>query len=490
MVSASFMERRRLGALLRPIDWLRDRGASGARAWNKFWFTPVDPAPLCLMRILVGGMLVYSHWVWGLELAAFLGEEGWNSAELVRAVQRDSWALSFWWFVPAGWYAAVHAGCLAILALFWAGCWTRITSVLSFVILVSYCNRAPLSNYGLDQISSILTLYLSLGPSGARYSVDRVWRRRTLVPDSATACMALRLVQIHYCIIYFFAGVSKLQGRSWWTGEAMWRAFANYEYQSTDMTWLAADPGLLQLMTIATLLWEISFAYLVWNRSLRPWLLAGGLAMHFGIGACLGMWTFGLMMMFGYVAFLSPETVRRVMGGMRRRREVIEAAADVNDGGAAGSSGLEGCGRMESAAGPVVLCLHSDEEFRTVLTRYLQGHSFVVAETGLIEEVPELLASRRVDAILFAGHGRSADEIEAFHAAWKEAESDAVVAYFLKRPLARQLKPVLKTRGSVIVPLPASLRLIRQEISRLLARGTADKAAGHGGDSPGNGLLP
>ena len=333
-MSAPPRESRFTRTLIAAVIGLRDWALALAGSWNAFWFTPADPAPLCLLRLLAGGMILYSHIVWGMELEAFVGPNGWNSAELIQRIEQDNWAWSFWWSVPTDWFAAVHAVCLVVLGLFWLGCWTRITSILAFAILVSYSNRAAISNYGLDQISSILALYLMIGPSGAMYSVDSIFRRRagwspfasrkddhswrkrrrsSLTGRYMSAGLALRLIQVHYCIIYFFSGLSKLQGQSWWTGEAMWRVFANYEYQSTDMTWLAAYPWLLQLMTIVTLWWEISFAYLIWNPRLRPWLLAIGVAMHLGIGACLGMWTFGLMMMFGYVAFLDPRTVRRWM---------------------------------------------------------------------------------------------------------------------------------------------------------------------------------
>src|SRR5690606_24525581 len=146
----------------------------------------------------------------------------------------------------------------------------------------SYCNRAPLATFGMDQIAAILAFYLMIGPSGAMYSLDSLLRRRRSVrrevvpspplrgrgtgergralPDTfessetrsseeaspstvpplslalspaagargpenqyLSAGLALRLIQVHYCIIYFFAGVSKLQGRTWWTGEALWR---------------------------------------------------------------------------------------------------------------------------------------------------------------------------------------------------------------------------------------------------------------------------
>lgn len=296
-------------------------------SWNRFWFAPADSAPLGVIRWLIGGMVVYSHLVWGLELTAFLGADGWNSVELVREIQGGQWHQSFWWSVPAEWMQTVHWICIGILVLFWIGCLTRITSILAFVIHISYCQRAALATFGLDQICGILLLYLMLGPAGADYSVDSLWRRfrrrrqsrgsqtraRNRPPKTAAANLSIRLIQIHYCIIYFFAATGKLQGETWWTGEALWSALANYEYQSADMTWLAWFPEILQLMTHVTILWELSFAYLIWVPALRPLMLIVGALMHLGIGAFLGMWTFGLAMIFGYVAFLDPETVRSVM---------------------------------------------------------------------------------------------------------------------------------------------------------------------------------
>ena len=110
--------------------------------------------------------------------------------------------------------------------------------------------------FGLDQINVMLTLYLAIGPSGAALSLDRWLARRRGGPSapaaSSAANLALRLIQVHMCVIYLFAGISKLQGQSWWTGEAMWRAFANLEYQSLDMTWLAWHPWIVNAMSHAS----------------------------------------------------------------------------------------------------------------------------------------------------------------------------------------------------------------------------------------------
>ncbi len=89
----------------------------------------------------------------------------------------------------------------------------------------------------------------------------------------------------------------------------MWRALSNLEYQSIDMTWLAWHPWLLNLVTQLSVLWEVFFCVLIWRPRLRPLMLAGAVVLHVGIGACLGMWTFGLIMLVGCASFLPNQAV-------------------------------------------------------------------------------------------------------------------------------------------------------------------------------------
>jgi len=42
-----------------------------------------------------------------------------------------------------------------------------------------------------------------------------------------------------------------------------------------------------------------------------------GVLMHLGIGALMGMWTFGLIMIFGYLCFYSGEQIRFVLAGLQ-----------------------------------------------------------------------------------------------------------------------------------------------------------------------------
>jgi hypothetical protein len=314
------------------VGYLADLARSLAASWESFWFSPADPTLLGVIRILTGLMLLYTHAVWGLALGDFFGPASWLSADLVRMLQRDEYVYSFWWWVPPAWMWPAYAASMIVLALFVLGLWTRVTSVLALFVTISYAERVPAALFGLDQINVILTLYLAIGPSGRALSLDRwlAWRRSGFLAPAAPsvgANFAQRLIQVHMCVIYFFAGISKLQGPAWWNGEATWRALSNLEYQSADLTWLAWHPWMLNLSTHVCVLWELSFCVLIWSRLWRPLVLAGAVALHLGIGAFLGMWTFGLIMLVGCASFLPNEWVRQLVAALAVERARVPAAA-------------------------------------------------------------------------------------------------------------------------------------------------------------------
>ncbi len=171
-------------------------------------------------------MVLYSTYVWGKELDAFFGRNGWNSLEVIRAYH----SISFAHRSGAGSRSIDEHGASMLpgnsRSLLDRLLYSNHIRSRAF-IHISYCDRALIATFGLDQICGVLLLYLAIGPSGARYSVDslliRLWRRTrnsNQVAESprkfASACLATRLMQIHYCVIYFFAAIGKFQGESWW----------------------------------------------------------------------------------------------------------------------------------------------------------------------------------------------------------------------------------------------------------------------------------
>lgn len=302
------------------LQWFQTIG----NAWNHFWFTPAEPHTLSALRVLAGAMLFYTHLVWSLDLAAFLGESSWVSNEVIREMHRDSWAFSYLWYVESPFLLwLVHLAGLVVVAMFTVGCFTRVTSILAAVITLSYCHRLTGTLFGLDQINAMLVIYLAVGASGGAYSLDR-WRTARRgeqggeTPRVSTN-IAIRLIQVHLCVIYLFGGIGKMRGEMWWDGSAVWFAIANYEYQSINLTWLVRFPWLIALLTHVTVFWETFYAVLIWPRVTRPVVLALAVMVHGGIALCLGMPTFGLAMIIANMAFLDPATVDAVIQLPRRR---------------------------------------------------------------------------------------------------------------------------------------------------------------------------
>jgi hypothetical protein len=289
-------------------------------AWQRFWFTPEAPHTLALLRILNGCMLLYTHLIWGQQLTHMLGPHAWinrNVAyELNTLADGTNYTWSYWYFVDSpGMVWMLHMLGLLIFFLYTIGCYTRITAVLAWLVTVSYSHRLVGMQFGLDQINAFMVMYIMLGESGQVYSFD-AWRQHKNLIPTATAQVstniAVRLLQLHLCVIYLFGGISKMRGELWWDGSASWFAFANYEYQSLNMTWLIQFPFILACITHLTVFWETFYCFLVWPKLTRPLALGLAVLVHGGIAFCLGMITFGAAMLCANMVFLSPEYVEAI----------------------------------------------------------------------------------------------------------------------------------------------------------------------------------
>lgn len=293
-------------------------------AWDSFWFTPTDPATLGVIRILTGLLLFWTHLVWSFDLTSFFGGEGWIDASLRSAMNENRYAFSLFGIMGPTWLVWVfHV--LNLFAFFFLtlGLFSRTVAIWSFFAAISYANYiTPGAFFGLDKINCLLAMYVMLGPCGARYSIDSLLRKRRGLPSTDSSVMAnfaLRLIQLHLCVVYLFSGLGKLQGELWRNGGATWYTVANVEYRSLNMTWLADHLWLVDLLTHTTVFWELFYCCLIWNRLARPWMLLTAVGMHGFIGLAMGMPEFALAMLVANMAFLSPETMRKVFDPIAKK---------------------------------------------------------------------------------------------------------------------------------------------------------------------------
>ncbi len=327
--------------LSEPTRYLKGLGLDALHAWREFFFTPADPTPLGLVRVVVGALLFWNVAVLGLDLHDYLGSDGWIGPEAVRQylAEQTPWAWSFWLWIPDRWLPVAWAGCLVVTALFTVGLGSRVTAVLAWAIAVSTVRRAPVALFGFDHMVSTWALYLAaFGASGQSVSLDRFLSRsralrrggREEIPGrsavgvpptgvpaaSVSANLSLRLIQLHLVLIYGSAGLSKLMGPEWWNGTAIEMIILTPEFRRFDLAWLAAYPALLSLATHSGVLLEISFPVLIWVRKLRPLLIVSVALMHLAIDLCMGLTEFGLAMVAATLAFTSGPWLRGLVTGI------------------------------------------------------------------------------------------------------------------------------------------------------------------------------
>jgi hypothetical protein len=184
---------------------------------------------------------------------------------------------------------------------------------------------------------NLCLFYLMMSPCGAVWSVDALiarYRRaktalaegrvpvETPVAPMISAGFVIRLLQVHYCLMYLSAGLAKLKGNSWWNGTAPWLTMNNPEFSPVHISWfrdfltfLCQHRTLWELYmnagVIFTLVVEIGFPFLVWGR-LRPIFVAGAILLHLGIALNMGLIVFSLFMFALLLCWMPPEAIRRV----------------------------------------------------------------------------------------------------------------------------------------------------------------------------------
>ena len=288
--------------------------------WDRFWFEPEETSTLAVVRIAFGLVVI----AWTVTLAAdaldFFGPDG-----LLPATSFDGES-------GAAWSALDFAnGRLAVTALmtvlFLAACcltvgqWTRLAAVLVFVGLISLQRRNPFVFNSGDSLLRIVAFCMMFAPAGAALSLDR-WRRArdTFWECPRRAPWALRLMQIQLSVVYLATVWAKLRGELWNDGTAVSYALrlddlARFELPAA----IARSEILANLLTYGVLATEAAIAVLVWNRRLRPWVLAAGAALHLGIDLTLRVGFFSWTMLVLYLTFLSPAAVRAAALAHKRR---------------------------------------------------------------------------------------------------------------------------------------------------------------------------
>lgn len=120
------------------------------------------------------------------------------------------------------------------------------------------------------------------------------------LPSAKWAVLGTTIFRLQLTIVYFFAGLGKASGPTWWNGEAMWKAvqqplspaLLTIPQSSAQFTSIWAGLG------IVTLLLELGYPLLWMPGRMRIYISTGIILMHLGIALTMGLVHFSCLMIW------------------------------------------------------------------------------------------------------------------------------------------------------------------------------------------------
>jgi hypothetical protein len=338
-------------------------GAGPFRSWAHFWFTPADPVGLNVLRVLAG--LLFLGWLLSFmgRQEEFFGLSGWFDLQAMKEGSQLPDGMP----APAGWSlidaCGTNAGLIqtfywvsvGVVVLFTLGVAPRLTSILTWVVVVSFIGN-PVTSDGADYLLGILAFYLMignvlLGQWSRRPSIlervlgpaDAFLFRRWLpggrngsaeVVPSYAANVAVRLLQVHFALILVVSGLHKLQMGDWWSGVAFW--YPLHPVFETTAATLREEIALrttylfvISLAAYAVLVWQIGFALFAWRQHWWRVVLLGGAALGWlGLVALYRLPFFGPLFCVVCLAYLTPAEWRGITSRLARLFRLSEPVAE------------------------------------------------------------------------------------------------------------------------------------------------------------------
>jgi hypothetical protein len=342
--------------------------AEGFRGkWVRFWFAPSDPIGLHIFRIAAG--LLFLAWLlpFAGHVDSLFGMQGWfdmqaykDAARLQAEMRRQdmgeifkpmSWSVVYLAGTSSQRLQAIYWGSIAVLALFTLGVCTRLTAILTWVIVVSF-TVSPALEYDADGYLMFFAFYLMLGyvffgqrsrnvsllgrilGTRASWLLGRWPATEEENRPSVAANLTLRLLQVHFALVMVTTGLHKLQMGEWWSGVAFW--YPSYPPFKATVAMAREHVGdrdiylsVLSIGAYMVLAWEIGFPFFAWRQG-RVWrllLVGGGAVAWLGTAFIYGLPLMGPAMFMGTMCYVTADEWQRVFAFLMRLPGLSRLAA-------------------------------------------------------------------------------------------------------------------------------------------------------------------
>jgi len=276
-----------------------------------------DLRSLAALRMGIALLILYDLMQRSRDLVAHYTDFGLVPRAVVIKEVTNRWVMSFHLMNGTWEFQAILflvAGIFAVALL--VGYKTRITTVASWILLISLQARNPFVNGGGDIMLRIFLFWCMFLPWGARYSVDSAWWAPK--EERPKRCLSIATIAFYaqFLYMYWFSVLLKT-GPEWRSdGSAMYYALS-LDYIVTNLgRFLLEFPTLLKLMTYGVFWFEVIGPLLlvspIFTYQSRIVGICGFGLLHIGILLTLGLGTFPLMNILCTLFFVPTEVWYKV----------------------------------------------------------------------------------------------------------------------------------------------------------------------------------
>ncbi len=112
----------------------------------------------------------------------------------------------------------------------------------------------------------------------------------------------------------FDCRIIESRGVLWQNGTAIYYTLQVDEYTHPVAKDLVSRYAILTVLgSYITLLYQVMFPWLVWNKKVRPWLLTVGSCIHMQISFVMGLFMFGFAIAVAYLSFASEKFAEKIL---------------------------------------------------------------------------------------------------------------------------------------------------------------------------------
>lgn len=268
----------------------------------------IDTRSLAILRIGLALVLLMDLFIRIQDLSVHYSDEGLLPRNVVIHHFLDDWHISLH-LINGTWQFQFV---LFILEILFAislllGFRTRLSTILSWILLISLQTRNPLIIQGGDTVLRMLLFWGMFLPLGSCWSMDH-WLKNEKTSQGQVVSAATVALLLQVCCIYWFSAFLKTDATWRQDGTAVWYALSNEIFATSLGRYLLNYPVLLQLMTFSTMFLEFLgpfFAFSpIWTGPLRFATVLIFILFHLALNFTLELGLFSYICIVAWTAFL------------------------------------------------------------------------------------------------------------------------------------------------------------------------------------------